>query len=289
MTQVDLRDHTAGTSEATSVQARHPFSLSLVVPVYNEEVRLAESGPHLTDFLGRFGVGSELIIADDGSSDSTLEVAHRLQAHSSARITVLSLPHAGKGAALQAGLGAASGEFSAFCDVDLATPLDDVERLVLAATAGPVMAIASRDVVTTTIVRPESPEREFLGKMYNRLVQTVLVPGIRDTQCGAKAASSMIWKQVLPYTQEVGFAWDVEVIGVARKLGLAVWEYGVAWSHDSRSKVRPVRDGVAMVRAVPRILRSVHRVSPLTVVGHPRLRLVDVRDAPAPAGLVAAG
>lgn len=284
MKQLDAEDVQSGLASA-----RHPFSLSLVVPVFDEQVRLAESGPQLVEFMSRFAAGSELIIADDGSSDSTLDVATRLQAASTPRVTVLRLPHAGKGAALRAGLQSARGEFSAFCDVDLATPLEDVERLVLAATAGPVMAIASRDVVTTTIVRPESPERELLGKLYNRLVQTALVPGIRDTQCGAKAASSMIWKEILPHTHEVGFAWDVEVIGVARKLGLAVWEYGVAWSHDSRSKVRPLHDGIAMVRAVPRILRSVRRVSPLRIVEHPNLRLVDIREMGSPAGLVAAG
>jgi glycosyltransferase involved in cell wall biosynthesis len=240
-------------------------ALSLVVPVYNEEVRLHESGPALIDFVGRFGPGSELIIADDGSTDRTRDVAAALVAVAGpAVVRVLALPHRGKGAAVQAGLLAATGAVAAFCDVDLATPLDDLDRLVRIVSAAPVVAAASRDVVTTTMVRPESSEREFLGKLYNRLIQLTLLPGIRDTQCGAKAAMTPVWRMILAHTREAGFAWDVEALAVARRLGFAVWEVGVAWSHDDRSRVRPLRDGALMVRAVPRIWRSAGQVEALT-------------------------
>jgi dolichyl-phosphate beta-glucosyltransferase len=232
--------------------------------VFNEEVRLAESGPAQAEFVGGFGAGSELIIADDGSTDGSLEVATSLSALAGpAYVRVLPLAHLGKGAAVRVGLAAATATVSAFCDVDLATPLDDLDRLVQIVTTGPVIAAASRDVVTTTMVHPESPQRELMGKLYNRLVQTTLVPGIRDTQCGAKAAMTPVWRAILCHTRENGFAWDVEALAVARRLGFAVWEVGVAWSHDDRSKVRPLRDGMAMVKALPRIWESVRRVDPL--------------------------
>jgi dolichyl-phosphate beta-glucosyltransferase len=241
------------------------------VPVFNEEVRLAESGPELTAFVAGFGAGSELIIADDGSTDHTLEIADMLieSAPNGIRVRVLALPHRGKGATVQAGLLAARGTVSAFCDVDLATPLDDLNRLVRLVAAGPVVAAASRDVVTTTIVRPESAERELLGKLYNRLIQVTVLPGVRDTQCGAKAALTSVWRTILAYTREPGFAWDVEALAVARRLGFAVWEVGVAWSHDDRSKVRPLRDGASMVRAVPRIWRSARRAEALRCFAEP--------------------
>jgi dolichyl-phosphate beta-glucosyltransferase len=242
------------------------------VPVYNEEVRLAESAPHLIAFVAGFGAASELIIADDGSTDRTLEVADALSdsAPPVVRVRVLALPHRGKGATVQAGLLAAEGTVSAFCDVDLATPLDDLDRLVrIVSTGVPVVAAASRDVVTTTLVRPESPERELLGKLYNRLIQVTVLPGVRDTQCGAKAALTSVWRTVLAYTREPGFAWDVEALAVARRLGFAVWEVGVAWSHDDRSKVRPLRDGASMVRAVPRIWRSARRAEALRCFADP--------------------
>jgi dolichyl-phosphate beta-glucosyltransferase len=262
--------------------ARPVPSLSLVVPVFDEEQRLAEFGSALAEFVAHFGAGSELIVADDGSSDRTIDVAIALaQLLAPGSLRVLAMPHRGKGAAVQAGLMAATGTVSAFCDVDLATPLDDIERLVRLVTTGPVVAAASRDVVTTTLVRPEGPRREFLGKLYNRLIQLTLLPGIRDTQCGAKAAMTSVWHAILPHTHEPGFAWDVEALTVARRLGFAVWEVGVAWSHDQRSKVRPVRDGAAMVRAVPRIWHSARRVEALACFDEP---VVDLR-APALAGV----
>jgi dolichyl-phosphate beta-glucosyltransferase len=256
---------------------RHPLSLSLVVPVYNEEVRLAESGPELAQFISRFGGGSELILVDDGSTDNTVTVAASIARMTAATVRVVPLPHRGKGASLRAGLASATATVAAFCDVDLATPLDDVDRLVRIVPTGPVIAAASRDVVTTTLVRPESPQRELLGKLYNRLVQVALVPGIRDTQCGAKAAMTSVWRAILQHTREDGFAWDVEALAVARRLGFAVWEVGVAWSHDDRSKVRPVRDGMSMVKAVPRICRSIRRVEQLSSFDGFDENIVDIR------------
>ncbi|MDQ6796640.1 MAG: hypothetical protein M3011_01220, partial [Actinomycetota bacterium] len=110
------------------------------------------------------------------------------------------------------------------------------------------------------LVVAESPGREVLGKCFNRLVQLTLIPGVYDTQCGAKVASTAVWRRLLPHCHEDGFAWDVEAVAVARRLGLPVHEIGVRWSHDRRSSVRPWRDGMAMVRAVPRIRRGVRAV-----------------------------
>lgn len=253
-------------------------STTLVVPVFNEEERLAENGPTLRQFVESLGAGSELVIADDGSRDHTLAVARSLAgACRPGLVRVLALSHLGKGAAVRAGLREADSAIGAFCDVDLATPLPDLDRLIRLAATGPVIAAGSRDVVTTTIVRPESPQRELMGKLYNRLVQLALVPGIRDTQCGAKAATMPVWRAVLRHSHETGFAWDVEALAVARRLGFAVWEVGVAWAHDDRSRVRPLRDGAAMVRAVPRIWESLRGVEALRSFDHLE---IDLRDSP---------
>lgn len=269
MTPTALAD---GFTPAVVAPAAREMPLSLVVPVFNEAQRLTESAPALIDFVTGYGPGSELFIADDGSTDETAAVAMGLAAAHPA-VCVLQLPHRGKGATVRAGLAAATAPVAAFCDVDLATPLADLARLVRLAPTGPVLAAASRDVVTTTMIRPESPQRELLGKLYNQFVQMTLVPGVRDTQCGAKAATRAVWRAILAHTHEDGFAWDVEALAVARRLGFAVWEVGVAWSHDDRSRVRPVRDGAAMVRAVPRIWRSVSRVEALASFEHHEIDL----------------
>jgi len=265
---VDIRS-TSGDLDALggggTLRMRLRPQFSLVVPVYNEEERLKESGSELAAFIAEFALGSELIIADDGSQDRTREVAEDLRRQCRPGLVRLcELPHRGKGATVRDGLLSARSAYAGFCDVDLATPLDEVHRLLGAATSGPVLTIASRDVLTTTLVETEGPVRELLGKAFNRLVRLTVTPGIHDTQCGAKVASRPVWTQILPYSQEAGFAWDVEVIAIARRLGFAVWEVGVSWSHDNRSRVRPLRDGMGMVRAVPRIWDRVRSVDSLS-------------------------
>ncbi len=236
-------------------------SLSLVVPLYNEEERFVEHAEELRSFVAGFGPGSQLIVVDDGSTDATCAVVERfLSDHPGFSGVLLRRPHQGKGAAVRAGLQAATGSYWAFCDVDLSTPLAELDLVLRAAAAGGVLAIGSRDVGASRLVLPQGRVRESLGKTYNRLVQLTVAPGISDTQCGAKAAARAVWGAILPHCREVGFAWDVEIIAVARRLGIAVREVAIEWSHDDRSRVRIGRDGAAMVAALPRIIATTRLV-----------------------------
>lgn len=236
-------------------------SFSLVVPLYNEQERFAEHAQELAAFVKGFATGSELILVDDGSTDRTAEIAQDfLDDNPAVSSCLMRRPHEGKGAAVRAGLAAATAEYAGFCDVDLSTPLAQLEGMLTAAALGRVLAIGSRDIATSRLVRPQGPVRENLGRAYNRLVQLTLAPGISDTQCGAKVAARSVWDAILPHCREVGFAWDVEAIAIARKLGVVVREVPVDWSHDDRTRVRLVHDGTAMVAAVPRILGTVRSV-----------------------------
>jgi len=278
---IDLRSDAGRGAASANVQ------LSLVVPLFNEAVRLRESISQLNEFVGAHGPGSELILVDDGSSDTTVATAKCLAPQQRVPTSVLTLPHRGKGAALRAGIAAAQAALVAFCDVDLATPLDELGRIVAAAASAPVLAIGSRDVVSTNLVHAEGEVREFLGKMFNRLVRFTVAPGIYDTQCGAKAAHQAVWREIIPYCREDGFAWDVEAIAIGRRRGVAVWEVGVEWRHDDRTRVRPLRDGVAMVRSVPRILQRVRQV-PSLVFG-PQARPIELHAPEYAPDLVAVG
>ncbi len=236
-------------------------SFSLVVPLFNEEERLAERGWELAKFIEQFSAGSELIFVDDGSTDATVAAFESLaDEHQGLALRLVRRPHAGKGAAVRAGLAEATADYAGFCDVDLSTPLDHLELVLRAAVMSPVLAIGSRDVVASRLVRPQGPVREFLGRTYNRLVQLTVAPGVSDTQCGAKVAATGTWRAILEHCHENGFAWDVEAVAVARRLGIVVREVAIDWHHDDRSRVRLGRDGVQMVAALPRISRSVTRV-----------------------------
>jgi dolichyl-phosphate beta-glucosyltransferase len=233
-------------------------ALGLVVPVFNEERRLAEFVPQLLDHVRSLPAGSELVFVDDGSTDATAEIAEQLVA-GEPRARVLRRPHEGKGAAVAAGLRSCTLPYAAFCDVDLSTPLDQLDLVVEVARRAPVLAIASRDLSTSQLERPESRIREALGRTYNRLLQLTVTPGIVDTQCGAKAARREVWERVLAHTEERGFAWDAEAVAIALALGIPVHEVPVTWRHDERSGINVARDGAAMVRATARIARRARR------------------------------
>jgi dolichyl-phosphate beta-glucosyltransferase len=249
---------------------RNGLTMCLVVPVFNEEVRVGESFEQLSSFIEAAPTGSVLVFVDDGSTDRTTEVVEGCMArHQGTNITLLRRPHAGKGGAVRAGLQLANTDLAGFCDVDLATPLDQLDLVVDAAAADHCLAIGSRAVVDAEIGRHERRRRELAGKAFNRLVR-LICGKVADTQCGAKAAPTEIWRAILPYSREDRFAWDVETIALARRLSVPVQELGVRWSHDERTRVKVVRDGLAMVWAVPRIALRV-RLAP-TAAGRADLR-----------------
>jgi dolichyl-phosphate beta-glucosyltransferase len=256
---------TDATPIAAWARATTLTGLTLVVPLFNEAARFTVFAPELRAFLESQASCRELVFVDDGSTDDTPILVERfITNHPGHRIRLLRRAHAGKGAAVAAGLASATTEMAAFCDLDLATPLTELARIIGAAEQAPILAIGSRGAATSRITRHQNRSRELLGKSYNRLVQMVLVPGIVDTQCGAKAASTALWHRVLPLCREEGLAWDVEVVAVARTLGITVQEVGIEWHHEEGSRIRPVRDGARMLRAIPRIrrhLRSTLRLS----------------------------
>jgi glycosyltransferase involved in cell wall biosynthesis len=234
---------------------------SVVVPLYNEEERFAEFGKVLVEFVADLPAGREIIFVDDGSTDRTVaSVEALIDALPGAPIRLVRCAHAGKGAAVAAGLRTATATYAGFCDLDLSTPLDQFERILQAAMRSRCLAIGSRDLAASKLLRSESRVREALGKTYNRLLQASITPGIVDTQCGAKVAAREVWAEILPHTQEAGYAWDAEVIAVARARRIPVQEVPIEWRHDDRSKVNVARDGMAMVWATQRISRNVRRI-----------------------------
>jgi dolichyl-phosphate beta-glucosyltransferase len=239
------------------VQSDDNDPVSVVVPVFDEMARLAPAIDQLVEFVAGRGSGSELIFVDDGSTDGTASALEaRASEHDRVPLRVLRREHEGKGAAVQAGILAASCAIVAFCDVDLATPLDELGRIIDAAAQG-ALAIGSRGLPTSRLGTREHPVREGLGKSFNRAAQLLVTPGIADTQCGAKAAPRSLWDEILTGATEPGFAWDVEVIARALAGGHRVVEVPITWNHQSGSAIRVARDGVQMLAALPRIRRRV--------------------------------
>ncbi|MEZ4365763.1 MAG: glycosyltransferase family 2 protein [Kofleriaceae bacterium] len=232
-------------------------ALSVVIPAYNEEARLGPTLAHVATWLDARPGDWELIVADDGSTDGTAAVADRAAARWPS-IRRVSLPaNRGKGAAVRAGVLASTGRRVLFCDADLATPIEELPKLAAALDDGADIAIGSRALADSQIEVRQHPARELMGRTFNHLVRGLVMGGIKDTQCGFKLLSSEAAHDLFARTRLDGFAFDVELLWLARGR-YRVAEIPVVWRHVEQSKVSPGRDAARMFVDVVR-LRWLHR------------------------------
>jgi len=239
-----------------------PPEISVIIPTYNEEKRgIKKNLAVVVDFLEGEEYNYEVIVADDGSTDNTVTVVEKF-AQDKERVGVLKLPHRGKGATVRDGMLQAKGKYILFSDADLATPIEELKRLLnWVKEQGFDLAIASREGIGAR--RENEPwYRHFLGRGFNFLVKLIALRGIEDTQCGFKlfkaAAAKEILKRLQIYGQEeteeltqpyLG-AFDVEILFLAQKLGYKIKEVPVTWHYAATQQLDPLRDSLRMARDV---------------------------------------
>lgn len=210
--------------------------LSIVVPTFNEEARITACVERLREALPSLVPSWEILVADDGSQDRTREVVEALAA-GDPRVRLLSLPHRGKGSAIRHGLLAAHGDWRFIADADLAMPPDQLQRFLdCRDRTGAAIVIGSREAAGSRRV-DEPLTRHLIGRAFNWLVRLVAVPGITDTQCGFKLLSAAAVQTIGPLMSIDGFAFDVEMLALARRHGFDVREVGVTWHGDQDSRV----------------------------------------------------
>lgn len=233
-------------------------SLTVIVPAYNEAERLGAALPPVLAWLDGYAPTAQVLLVDDGSTDTTLAVCHRLAA-SDPRLQVASLGrNRGKGAAVRRGVELADRDWILFTDADFSTPIAELPRLSALAEAGAPIVIGSRDHKEARVERRQPLYRETMGRIFNRIVQAMALPGFSDTQCGFKLFRADVARRCFSRQTIERFAFDVEVLYVARQLGYRIEEVGVCWRNDDRSTVHPVRDASRMLVDVARI-RYRHR------------------------------
>jgi dolichyl-phosphate beta-glucosyltransferase len=230
---------------------QRPF-LSIVVPAYNEEAVIGRFIESVHRDVERSGLTWESIVVDDGSRDRTRAIV-RNAATRDARIRLVEAPHRGKGAAVRQGLVAAHGQWVLMADADLSMPWDNLSRFFDAAAEhnGPQVIIGSREAAGAERIG-ESLGRRVSGRIFNALVRTLAVPGIRDSQCGYKMLSAEAVAALVPHLMIDGFAFDVELLYLARLAGFRIREVGIICHCRQDSRVR-VRAGLASVLDVFRI------------------------------------
>jgi dolichyl-phosphate beta-glucosyltransferase len=238
------------------------LTASLIIPAYNEANRIERCVRDVAVWrAGRpGGLDWEIILVDDGSTDGTDSAARR--AAEAARVPLTLLVHSvnrGKGAAIRTGVLASSGDPVLVSDADLSTPLSEWTKLADKLPAHPV-AIGSR-AVDGDLVRKRQPlYRVLLGKAGNKVIQLFAVPGIQDTQCGFKLFRGGVARELFGSARIDRFAWDVEVLYLARRRGYAIAEVPVLWFNSLESKVSVWRDTPKTLWDVMRI-RWIHRRS----------------------------
>ena len=224
-------------------------SLSIIVPCYNEEARLPDALEAITAYLDAHYPDAELIIASDGSTDAT-ETITREFAEQSPRVRLLSLPHRGKGHAVKRGMLEAKGAVRLFMDVDLAVPLETIAAFV-EETKNAHVVIGSRSMPGAK--RSGEPlSRRIGGKIISRATRLILGLSTADTQCGFKAFRDYAAELLFAGQRVDGFAFDAEILYLARRWNLRVIERPVTWSYGEMSTVR-LRHGPQTLAEIIRI------------------------------------
>jgi glycosyltransferase involved in cell wall biosynthesis len=236
-----------------------PVDLSIVIPAFNEEERLGPTLERLRARLALWPGRTEIVVVDDGSRDGTAALVEAAMA----RIPNLSLvrqwPNRGKGAAVRRGMLAARGEVRVMWDADGSMPPEELPRLTgpIAAGRAPI-AIASR-YAPGARTAPQPFYRVAWSRLCNLIVQRALVPGVRDTQCGYKAFTAAAARELFSSATIDGWAFDLEILALARRRGLGIEEIGVEWRDDGRSRVNPLVDMWKVIREAATIRRNLAR------------------------------
>jgi dolichyl-phosphate beta-glucosyltransferase len=229
--------------------------LSIVIPAYNEAKRLPPSLKTIVRFLKRrkwYDI-SEVIVVDDGSVDRTVAVAKRFAA-AHPPVKIISAPHRGKGAAIRRGMLEARGDFIFLCDADLAMPIKGLPNFLPPLSPEADLVIGSRELPGAH--RYSEPwHRHVMGRVFNLIVKMLVVPGIDDTQCGFKCLTRAAAGELAHEMTLDGLSFDVEMLALARALDMTISEIPVEWHHEPNSRVRPIRDTIAMVCDVWRVRR----------------------------------
>jgi dolichyl-phosphate beta-glucosyltransferase len=233
--------------------------LSVVVPAYNEERRIGPTLERILAYLGARRWTAEVLVVIDGSRDRTADVVRGIATRAIPVQLLDAGINRGKGACVRRGMLAARGRVRLFTDADLSTPIEEVERLATALGEGHDVAIGSRRLAASRIGAAQPWWRRAMGRTFAWCVQRVAMPGIHDTQCGFKLFSGAAAARVFSRQRIDDFGFDVEVLWIARRLGLRIAEVPVTWSDDPRSTVRPIADSLRMLCDLARIRHADRR------------------------------
>jgi len=212
--------------------------LSVIIPAYNEEKRIAKTLLAVADFLSKQNYESEILVVSDGSKDKTTEVVNGLREQIKNLKLIDERTNYGKGWAVRRGMLEAHGQIRLFMDADKSTTVDQIINFLPHFTEGDEIVIASRRAKGAVIAVKQPWIRDFLGGVF-RLIVRILVPlGVTDSQAGFKVFSARAAEAIFKKQTVFRWAFDVEILAIARQLGLKIKEMPVYWVNDTESHVK---------------------------------------------------
>lgn len=227
-------------------------SVSVIIPAYNEGAGIRRAVETVYAFLKNNFPGFEIIVVDDGSTDSTAAQIESLLPRVPLQ-AIRNPVNRGKGYSIRRGVERAEKEHVFFCDADLSTPLEELTGFFPHFAAGYDIVIGSRAAAGSRLVAKQGLLRRSLGKCFNLFLRGFLFGGIRDTQCGFKCFKREHARRLFALQTVDRFCFDAEVLYIARRRGLRIKEAGVAWTNRADSRVAMMRDSFTMFADLFRI------------------------------------
>jgi len=219
--------------------------LSIIIPSYNEELRLPATLERIAAYLSTSGREAEVLVVDDGSKDGTAAVAEYFRIKIPTLCVVSNGVNRGKGYSVRHGMQEARGRIALFTDADLSAPIEEAGKLIDALETNDV-AIGSRAMDRSLISVHETPFREFAGIIFNKIVRGILWLPFVDTQCGFKAFRRERCGIIFEQQRIERFGFDPELLYLARRHGLRAVEIPVRWGHSPATKVSMMHDSMQM-------------------------------------------
>ena len=236
--------------------------MSIVIPAYNEEKRIRGSLSETCTYMSDSGMEYEVIVVDDGSSDGTSRIVESMVTDFPKVRLVRYEKNRGKGHALRTGVLVAKGDFILVMDADLSTPIEELWKLMPYLAGGEYdIAIGSRALALSDIIRKQPWWRQGMGKMFNRIVKVLVIGEFSDTQCGFKLFAGDVARNLFMEAKIDRFAYDVEILARAKRNGHGIKEVPIRWINSPVSRVDPVKDSLQMLADLVRIRFAVGKVT----------------------------
>ena len=231
--------------------------LSIIVPAHNEENRLPDTLEQIFAFLKQQTFKAEVVVVENGSSDHTYDLAQGFtKQHDNLR--VIQNEQRGKGLAIQRGVREAHGEYVFLCDADLSMPIEELSKFIPPQLNNVQVAIGSREAPGA--VRYDEPVyRHITGRVFNTLIRLLVLPTLQDTQCGFKCIRAEVARDIFRYQTLTGWAFDVELLYIAKLHRYQIIEIPIDWYFNADSKISVMRDSLRMFLDLLLIRRNARR------------------------------